>query len=345
MIYRKIKILFLFIGKFSGLFWVSRHITQNGLRILCYHNFSKGDAIHWRPKLFTHPDTLEKRMSYLKSKGFQVIPLDTAVKQLNSGHLPSLPLVITIDDGWQRILKYADPLFKKLHFPYTIYAYTEYSELEMPVFNLVVQYMLWKTKKKLNSALLKELGLDFKEDIEQDQLSTLIIENAQSGTDNLSRIEFLRKLGNILDVDYSSIDASKRLNLLSSDEIKRMNSNGVDFQLHSHRHQWPLGEESALKEIEDNRTFLEHLVDEKLEHFCYPSGFWTYEQFSFLEKTGIESAVTCEAGLNYSDTHPYRFFRFLDGENISQLEFEAEMSGFLELLRKAKSIFISGHKR
>ncbi len=345
MIYRKIKILFLFIGKFSGLFWVSRHITRNGLRILCYHNFSKSDAVHWRPKLFTHPETLEKRMRYLKKNGFQIVPLDTAVKQLRSSHLPSLPVAITIDDGWQRIRKYADPVFKKYRFPYTIYSYSEYSELESPVFNLVLQYMLWRTEKDLDANQLKELGIKYEGNCDQDQLTIQIQKYADSELNRLTRIALLKKLGNILDVDYSVIDASKRLSLLSSDEIKEMSSDGVDFQLHSHRHQWPLDEADASKEIQDNRAFLEPLSSGKLAHFCYPSGFWKPEQFSFLEKAGIESAVTCETGLNYSDTHPYRLFRFLDGENISQLEFEAEMSGFLELLRKAKSIFISGHKR
>lgn len=30
--------------------------------------------------------------------------------------------------------------------------------------------------------------------------------------------------------------------------------------------------------------------------------------------------------------------RFLDGENISQVEFEAELSGFMELARKARGV-------
>jgi len=61
-----------------------------------------------------------------------------------------------------------------------------------------------------------------------------------------------------------------------------------------------------------------------------------HEQFDILRVTGIQSAVTCEAGLNYTDTNPYRLYRFLDGENITQLEFEAEMSGFLEIFRRLK---------
>jgi len=49
---------------------------------------------------------------------------------------------------------------------------------------------------------------------------------------------------------------------------------------------------------------------------------------------GIKSAVTCTSGVNDENTHPYKLKRFLDGENISQIEFEAEMCGFLEICRR-----------
>jgi hypothetical protein len=55
---------------------------------------------------------------------------------------------------------------------------------------------------------------------------------------------------------------------------------------------------------------------------------------------GIRSAVTCIPGLNDSKTHPYELRRFLDGENITNLEFEAEMSGFLDLCRRLFVIVI-----
>ena len=48
------------------------------------------------------------------------------------------------------------------------------------------------------------------------------------------------------------------------------------------------------------------------------------------------SATTCNADLNYPDKPSLELKRFLDGENISDIEFEAELSGFNELLRKMK---------
>ena len=55
-----------------------------------------------------------------------------------------------------------------------------------------------------------------------------------------------------------------------------------------------------------------------------------------MSNLGIVSATTCHAGLlNLKSKNAcYYLPRFLDGENVHMLEFEAEMSGFAEILRR-----------
>jgi hypothetical protein len=53
---------------------------------------------------------------------------------------------------------------------------------------------------------------------------------------------------------------------------------------------------------------------------------------------GILSATTCESGFVTKKTNPYYLPRFLDGENIPKIIFEAEVCGVLDLLRKIKSL-------
>jgi hypothetical protein len=63
----------------------------------------------------------------------------------------------------------------------------------------------------------------------------------------------------------------------------------------------------------------------------------------------IVSATTCEPGLNFRHTPRLALHRFLDGEDIDQIQFEAEMSGLNELLRRAraalKTVFSPGVSR
>lgn len=71
-----------------------------------------------------------------------------------------------------------------------------------------------------------------------------------------------------------------------------------------------------VREIQQNREFLEALVGKKLQHLCYPSGVWSKQPWSWLDSLGIISATTCDPGLNYSQTPHLGLYRFLDAESI-----------------------------
>ncbi len=105
--------------------------------------------------------------------------------------------------------------------------------------------------------------------------------------------------------------------------------------LHTHRHTISFGNREGFEnEINENKYSLEPYVKNKLEHFCYPSGQYNLECESVLKNAGIRSATTCEPGFITKKTNPYYLPRFLDGENIPQIIFEAEVCGVLEFLRK-----------
>src|SRR5262249_20386051 len=123
------------------------------------------------------------------------------------------------------------------------------------------------------------------------------------------------------------------LSLMNGGEIEDLARAGVDIQLHTHRHRFPLETAKAAQEIADNRAVLEGLVGKPLRHFCYPSGIWSEQQWPVLAANGIETATTCDPGLNYRSTPRLGLKRFCDAENISQIEFEAEVFGYTELLR------------
>jgi len=92
-----------------------------------------------------------------------------------------------------------------------------------------------------------------------------------------------------------------------------------------------------VKEVQANREILDRLLPRVPNHFCFPSGFRTDEHDAPLRAASVTSAVTCQAGLNYSTTPPLVLSRFLDSGEISRIEFEAEQSGFIELLRLTRS--------
>src|SRR5262249_18243487 len=136
---------------------------------------------------------------------------------------------------------------------------------------------------------------------------------------------------------YSAIMRSHMLSLLSSEQIRSLITSGIDIGLHTHRHQLPEDDRIGVeREVFDNRQVLEPLVGKRLDHLCYPSGVWGEQQWPWLQQLGIRSAMTCEIGLNYADTPRLGLRRILDGENVSQIEFEAELFGYGEVLRRVR---------
>ncbi len=286
-----------------------------------------------------HPEVFRKRMAYLKQNKYPVLALSQALEMLRQGSLPDRATVITFDDGWHNVYRYCHSILLKNGFPYTIYLASYYALKETPVFNLIVQYLFWKTSKPLNSSdLFKALDINLSVDQESDTCEK-IIEYGEKQLSHPERNSLIGRLSEILDIDYKKILESSTFHLINRAQAVELENQGSDFQLHTHRHQWPEAESAAIKEVNDNREFLASIVDHPLVHFCYPSGFFTIDQFKFLDQTGIKSATTCEPGFNSAHSHPLALSRFLDGQYISQIEFEAEMSGFLELFRWAKSAF------
>jgi len=341
----KILIIFLRISKWLGFFRLSRFLTRNGLRVLCYHSFSMADEHHWKPRVFIHPDTLEERLQIIKRGGYKVTKLGSAVERLYKKQPRTLGLVITIDDGWHATKSIGHEMFSKFGYPYTVYVTSYYCQKETPIFEMLVKYLFWKTDiKQISSKQLA--GLNISGDHNRldamveltDDLMAAIIRHGDINLNNQQRYALAKQLGEILGLDVDNLAEKRMLSLLTKDEIKALSNSGVDIQLHTHRHRWPMQAEPAIKELNQNREFLEPIVEKELNHFCYPNGDWHPEQVQFLKSAGVKSATTCTPGLNFPQTSRYELMRFVDGEDVDPIIFESYIAGFTELLMKAFAI-------
>lgn len=337
------KRIFLYLSKYFGLFFLSRYLTRRGLRILCYHGFSLDDESSFRPKLFIRQETFRRRLELLRARGYPILSLETALRCLDCGDQPNGATVITIDDGYYSTQKIACTLLNEFSAPATIYVTTYYSMKDTPVFRLVVQYIFWKTVEEslnlsdLDRSLSGSFLLSNVED--KENVTWRVIRFGEERCSEHQRIALAKRLGELLSVDFEEICKARKLSLLNGKEIQYLavHDRDIDIQLHTHRHRLPAEEPNAINEINENRNFLEPLVGKKLQHLCYPSGEWSEEWWLWLSAAGIKSAVTCEAGLNYAETPRLGLKRFLDGGNITQIEFEAELAGYSELLRQVRS--------
>ena len=91
--------------------------------ILGYHDFKErgGEA------MVISADKFRSQMQFIKDAKIPVIPLED-VMSWKAGHknIPEECFVITMDDGWEGVYRYAWPVLKEFGFPFTIYLYKDY---------------------------------------------------------------------------------------------------------------------------------------------------------------------------------------------------------------------------
>lgn len=335
---RRVKNGILWLCWTMGFFHLARHFAKHKLRILCYHGFANNGDCRFRPKLLMNGDAFRERLRLLAYYRFNVLSLDNALNGLRNGAPAPDSVVITFDDGHYSTFSVAAPALESHNFPATVYVSTYYVEQQIPVFNLMVEYLLWKTRRPI----LELRGLSWARDQrvnlldldERGHLAREVIESIQRCDSSEGRESACRELATLLDLNYDEIRKNRTLTLMSLDELRDVASRGMDIQLHTHRHRLPEDDEEASKqEILENRRVLGAVANAPLRHFCYPSGLWSKRHWERLAELGIESATTCEPGLNDQDTPLLALRRIVDGEDVSKIEFLSEIFGFACLLR------------
>lgn len=295
--------------------------------MLCYHGVSLDDEHEWSG-LYMPIELLRERCDCLRKSGCTILPLDTAIQMLYSGTLPPRAVVITFDDGFYDFYSRAYPILRQYDWPITVYLTTYYSQYNVPVFDPMVSYLLWKGRGNL---------LDWPEmGIAKTQLDT---EGRAASTATIRRISREQQLGGAeknallgtlaqrLNLDLAALSRRRILHLMTPSEVRELSTWGVDFQLHCHRHRVYRVRERFLGELKDNTDAIQRCGAPPPAHFCYPSGFHLPEFPQWLEEFGVRSATTCETGLASTHRNRFRLPRLLDQPSLSMDEFAGWLSG------------------
>jgi len=327
----------LYIARALGAFRLSRRLTRHELRILCYHGFSVGNEFLRLPGMFMRAETFARRMAILERLGFPVISLDEAVDRLKAGLIRNCEVVITFDDGWASNLSIAYPILRAHGFPAAIYVTTEHLGHGTEVFNVVLHYLFLSSPLRTVTFEGIHPRIDGHYDVQPDVLPAVhtIIRAAGQYLSLGERQARLGRIAAALGSDIDTVLQGDRFRLLTAEQIGQLSREGVIIGLHTHTHNLPTESAEAMRaEITRNRHAVEAITGKRARHFCYPSGVHSEQHPEWLSAAGIESATTCEPGLNDSTTDCLLLSRYLDQEDFSDIEFEASVTGFRYLLRR-----------
>jgi len=301
------------------------------LLILCYHGISLADEHIWEPSLYLRPDSFRDRLKLLRSLDANVLPLGEALDRLRARSLPPRSVAITFDDGFYDFAVHAVPALKEFGYPATLYLTTHYCERPVPIFNLVVVYLLWKADRPVfdwPDLGIPELPVRTYHE-RREVLLRLLACCEERKLDSLAKDGIARRLAERLSIDYEPILSSRLFQLVTPAETAGLARDGIDIEIHTHRHRTPRDRTLFEREINDNRDRIRSWTGRQPVHFCYPSGDYCPEFFGWLNDLGVRSATTCRSGLATAGSNLFDLPRLLDGQQVSSLEFEAALQGLI----------------
>lgn len=324
---RPLKLRLLYVAKWLGLFSLTRRLTRRAIRILCYHGIWLGFEQFAGDAMFMSQSTFARRLDIIERLGYAVIPLSDAAEALNGQrNVPASSVFITIDDGWYSTYCGMLPALRDRAMPATLYCDTAHLQSGQPIAHVMATYLRIVAKPPADDP-----AIEADHAVANDRTRPLE-----------ERLPAVRAMAQRLDIDFDSYLENRVFHYMTPEELSQAAQAGLDVQLHTHNHTMhDLSAGQLRREIEDNRSALAAILGgspERFRHFCYPSGVADSVVAEELERLLIASSTTTVQGLAWPGTRRQLLPRLLDGENLTEIEFEAELCGFGEILRAGRRL-------
>lgn len=329
---RRARWIFLCLSRAAGAFRFSRWLYRNKVLILCYHGGAKERQHEYNGMLYMRRQTFARRMDLLRLLGIDCMSLDTLQEECEnekkrSGKRKTPRVVLTFDDGWASTFTDLIPELQSRQLQATIYLHTRPVIEEQIISHVFFRYQVWieSNEQRVQQGLKPFPGMDNWE-IDEDR-KALECEAARR-TEQAANASVDERSSEVSAFAYASKEQLRQAAGL----------NGVRIEAHGHdHHHVPNCPDALRSNFQLCKDAFTALKLPQPRHYCYPSGEYDEQSEEVLFDLGVVSATTCQPGW-IDPVFPgkkYYLPRFLDSERYSEIEFEAEISGFLDLMRRA----------
>jgi peptidoglycan/xylan/chitin deacetylase (PgdA/CDA1 family) len=307
----------------SGIFYLSALKRRRSIPILCYHGIWMVDDGFPGDAMFMRASSFRRRMQLIRELGLEVISLDRAVDAIaGHGDVPPNAVVITIDDGWYSTYRHMLPELTAHGMTATLY--TDTAQLNR---GGVVAHVMARYVRKV-----AEMRAPVPAEAEAAYAEAVTVENPPEIKGNA-----LERFADQIGFDLRPYYEARAFEYMTPEELQAFAAAGCDIQLHTHNHTMgDLSPGAVGAEIDANAVALSMLLGRpsgEFRHFCYPSGVKDDRIADWLLSRGIRSATTTVRGMVMPGAHMGLLPRLIDGDNVSEIEFEAEVRGVADKLR------------
>ncbi|MBC7329574.1 polysaccharide deacetylase family protein [bacterium] len=308
---------------------IARKIVEGRLPlyILSYHRFSPRKRIIRSTPPCIDINSFREQIEFL-CRNFEVIPLSIIAHCIHKREpFPKNSVAITIDDGYKDNYLLAYPILKENKVPATIFLTTSYIDGKQTPWEAKVSFAISHTS-------IKELSLEgigrfnLRGEKRRYIAREMIIKRLKKVSEKRKKV-LIEKLIKRCDVEIPPC-LGKEL-MLSWNEIREMNGEGIEFGAHTVHHpeltNIPLTE--AKWEIEESKRELEEGLGKQVFAFAYPSGIYNKGIVRLVKNAGFLCAVTTSLREVKPWSNPYELGRAI-GIDEDFSKFKAIVSGIYE---------------
>ncbi len=239
---------------------------------------------------------------------FNPLPLLDALGQLQEGKLPSRAICVTFDDGYSDNELHALPVLKKYAIPATVFVSSGFLNGGRMWNDSVIEVLRNFKGEKLDLS-----GLDL------GSYSMQSISQRLAAVDSIiAKIKHLDPgIREALVAEVSGHSASLPRDLMLTDgQIRSLARQGVTIGAHTVNHPilGSVSTEIARREIQDNKFYLEQVLQQKIDVFAYPNGKpnldYRVEHRDMVKELGFKAAVSTHWGVSTSQSDKFQLPRF-----------------------------------
>ncbi len=291
------------------------------LAILIYHRvLPQQDAM--RPDEPTIAQ-FDWQMRLLRNN-FQPLPLLDALEQAHAGTLPSRAVCVTFDDGYADNELHALPVLKKYDIPATVFVSTGFLNGGRMWNDSIIEVLRNFSGGRLD---LSELNLGCYS-LESNAQRLMAIDSIIPKIKHLDPV--IRKTL-VHEVEKRSANLPDDL-MLTDAQVQSLARNGVAIGAHTVNHPIlsSISTEIARREIHDSKSYLEQLLQERIELFAYPNGKpdldYHVEHRDMVRELGFKAAVSTHWGVSSKQSDRFQLPRFTPWDR-GELKFAIRLLG------------------
>lgn len=242
------------------------------------------------------------------SRYFNVLPLHDALQKLQTGTLPPRAVCITFDDGYADNATNALPILKQFDLTATFFIANGFLDGGRMWNDTIIEAVRNFPQPELDLSALDLGQYDTSDQYQKNQAATQIIQK-------------IKHMPPTQRDECTAFIAARSQNLpdnlmMTTAQLKQLYSNGMTIAGHTVTHPIlaNLSSIEALKEINDNKTALESLLETKLNFFAYPNGKpgqdYLADQIDLVQQAGYQAAVSTQWGVASRSTDIWQLPRF-----------------------------------